>query len=69
MFSVALQVPSNDKETPISIINYEELNQIFNTCGKDILNPDFCTWGDGKVNRVSSVHSKDASLSLDEFEF
>ena len=52
MLTVALQVPCDDEEAPIHVIDNEELDQIFNTSRVNVLDPDFCTRIDIKVDCV-----------------
>ena len=45
VLSVELQVPCDDKETMVHIIDDEQLDQVVDTSGDNILYPHFSTWG------------------------
>jgi len=49
VLSVALQVPCHDEKAAIGVIYDEQLNQVLDASGKDVLNPNFSSWGNIKV--------------------
>jgi len=68
VFAVELQVPCDNEEAVIDIINDEQLDQVFNACGENVLDPYFCLRLDLEGDCICSLASKYALFTLDELK-
>ena len=59
MLAVVLQVPGHDIDSPVLVIDEEDLDQVFDTSGENVLNPDFCSWAELEFNGFCCISSKD----------
>ena len=41
MFTIELEIPGDDEKSPCYVVDKENLDKVINTCGEDVLNPDF----------------------------
>ena len=69
VLTVRLQVPRDNVEAQVGIVDDEELDKILDTGGEDVLNPNLGTGGDLEVDGIVSEAVMDRRLSADELDF